>query len=215
MQLHFESFETNFIAHILQEMYISKVYEPILRGRSELTIIDLGANIGLFSLYAHKYAKKIIAVEPSSQIYEYLTKNIKSNNLEDKITPVKAAIGAENGKMELFGSDVNLTMFSAHKVDIHNEKSETVKQLGLNTLLDLHSLTHVDFLKLDIEGSEFEVLASDEFMKAAPKIDFIMGEIHEWTGRNPKQCVQALEECGFEVEIISQSPLLFQAKRIK
>lgn len=214
MQLHFESFETNYIAHILQEMYISKVYEPILRGRSGLTIIDLGANIGLFSIYAYQYAKKIIAVEPSAKMYDYLQKNIKENKLKN-ITPEKAAIGAENGKMKLFGSDVNLTMFSAHKTGVHTDKTETVKQLGMLTLLNLHSIDHVDFLKMDIEGSEFEVLASDEFAKAAPKIDFIMGEIHSWTGRNPQQCVQALEECGYEVTIISQSPLLFQAKRIK
>lgn len=215
MQLHFQSFETNFIAQILQEIYVSKVYEPILRGRSGLTILDLGANIGLFSLYSAQYAAKIIAVEPSSVIFKSLQKNIESNKLDQIVTPVQAAIGAENGKMELFGSDVNLTMFSAHRANIHNEKTETVKQLGLNTLLDLHSLTHVDFLKMDIEGSEFEVLASDEFMKASKKIDFIMGEIHSWTGRNPQQCVQALEEAGYEVTIISQYPLLFQAKRIK
>jgi FkbM family methyltransferase len=212
MQLHFDSFERNFIAQILQEIYISGVYEPMLGGRKDLTIIDLGANIGLFSMYASKFAKKIIAVEPSQYIFDFLTKNTEN---DDKITRVKAAIGAENGKMELFGSDVNLTMFSAHKVNVHTDKSEIVQKMGLNTLLDLHSLTHVDFLKLDIEGSEFEVLASDEFMKAAPKIDCIMGEIHEWVGRNPRQCVQSMEEAGFEVELLSKSPLLFLAKRIK
>src|SRR5690606_9273088 len=177
-----------------------------------LVILDLGANIGLFSLYAAQFAKKIVAVEPASSIYEYLSKNVDS---EHTIYPVQAAIGAENGSLELFGSDDNLTMFSAHKVGIHNEKSEKVKMIGLQTLLDLFSLTHVDFMKLDIEGSEFEVLASDEFLKAAPKIDCIMGEIHPWTGRNPQQCVQALEEAGFSIEILSQSPILFIARRPK
>lgn len=208
--LHYSDMETNFIPQILEEIYVRKVYEPLLRGRHDLVIFDLGANIGLFSLYASRFAKKLIAVEPSSKIYEFLVKNTET---EYNIYPIQAAVGAENGSLELFGSDVNLTMFSAHKVDIHNDKSETVKQIGMQTLLDLHSITHVDFMKLDIEGSEFEVLASDEFMKAAPKIDVIMGEIHPWTGRNPQQCVQALDEAGFSVEILGQSPILFLARR--
>ena len=212
MTLHYQDIEKNFIPQILEEIYVRKVYDPILQGKKDLVILDLGANIGLFSLYAAKFAQKVISVEPASSIYEYLVKNTEN---EHNIYPIQAAVGAENGSLELFGSDVNLTMFSAHKVGIHNEKSEKVKQIGLQTLLDLHSLTHVDFMKLDIEGSEFEVLSSDEFIKAAPKIDIIMGEIHPWTGRNPQQCVQALEEAGFSVEILSQSPILFLARRSK
>lgn len=202
--------ELNYIPQILEEIYVRKVYEPILHGRSDLTILDCGANIGLFSLYAAKFAKKIVAIEPSSQIFEYLSLNIAE---EPVITAMQVAVGAENGSLELFGSDVNLTMFSAHKTGVHNEKPEKVKKMGIQTILDFNSLTHVDFMKLDIEGSEFEVLASDEFAKAAPKIDVIMGEIHSWTGRNPTQCVQSLEECGYSVEILSQSPLLFLARR--
>lgn len=212
MTLHFQDIEKNFVAHILKEIYMDRVYEPILADRKELTILDLGANIGLFSLYAAKFARKIISVEPSSQIFEYLVKNTQDNPV---ITPVQAAIGPENGKMELFSSDVNLTMFSAHKTGVHSENKEVVQQYGLNSLLALHSIDHVDFMKLDIEGSEFGVLASTEFRKAAPKIDCIMGEIHSWTGRHPQQCVQSLEENGFNVEILSQSPLLFLAKKEK
>lgn len=210
--LHFQDMRKNFIPQILEEIYIRNVYEPILQGKSDLTIIDCGANLGLFSLYVMKYAKTVIAVEPSSQIYEYLEKNTKDYPI---IKTIKVAVGAENGSLELFGSDENLTMFSSHKIGIHSDKSEKVQQMGMQTLLDYFSLTHVDFLKLDIEGSEFEVLASDEFLKASPKIDCIMGEIHRWTGRNPAQCVQALEEAGYTVEIISQSPILFLAKRAK
>lgn len=210
--LHFQDIRKNFISQILDEIYVKGVYEPILRGRSGLVILDCGANLGLFSTYAVEFAKTIIAIEPSSEIYEYLVKNTQEY---PQVKTMKVAVGAENGSLELFSSDSNLTMFSSTKTGVHSDKSEKVQKMGLQTILDFHSLTHVDFMKLDIEGSEFEVLASDEFLKASKKIDCIMGEIHAWTGRNPSQCVQALEEAGYIVEIVSQSPILFLAKRKK
>lgn len=213
MSLHFQDIEKNYIAHILKEIYYDKVYDPYFRGKKDLTVLDLGANIGLFSLYVHKFASTVLAVEPASDIYECLVRNIHDNELGAVITPVQAAIGGENGQMKLYTSDVNLTMASSHPIDLHNKEPEIVQKMGLFTLLNLHSIEHVDFMKLDIEGSEFELLASEEFLKAAPRIDFIMGEIHSWTGRNPQQCIQSLEESGYDVEIVSQSPLLFQAKR--
>jgi FkbM family methyltransferase len=210
MKISFESFEKNFIANILKEIYLDKTYDRFLAGKKDLVIFDLGANIGLFSLYSLKFAKKIVAVEPSSLIFKDLEENTKEY---PQITRVQAAVGSKNGSLELFGSDVNLTMFSSYKTNVHSEKSETVKQMNLSTIMDLTETKHIDFMKMDIEGSEFSVLASDDFLKVSKKIDVIMGEIHSWTGRNPNQVLVSLEECGYQVKILSQSPILFIAER--
>jgi FkbM family methyltransferase len=210
MTISFDSFEKSFVANILKEIYIDKVYDSYLMGKKDLVIFDLGANIGLFSLYAMKFSKKVVAVEPSTQIFKYLEENTKEY---PQITRVQAAVGSKNGSLELFSSDDNLTMFSAYQTPVHNGKSETVKLMNLSTIMDLTDTKHIDFLKLDIEGSEFPLLASDDFLKASKKIDVIMGELHSWTGRNPNQAIVAMEECGYKVKILAQSPILFIAEK--
>jgi len=85
--------------------------------------------------------------------------------------------------------------------------------MNLSTIMDLTDTKHIDFLKLDIEGSEFPLLASDDFLKASKNIDVIMGELHSWTGRNPNQAIVAMEECGYKVKLLAQSPILFIAEK--
>lgn len=215
MTLHFQDIRKNYIPHILKEIYIDRVYDPYFQGRSDLTVFDLGANIGLFSIYASQYARKVVSVEPSKQVFEFLEKNLEQIPTKTDNTLLKAAIGAKNGSITLYGSDDNLTMFSTHKVGVHNDDSEEVEMIDMKELFNRSKVDHCDIMKLDIEGSEFEVLASKAFTKMASKIDMIVGEIHPWTGRNPNQCVQALEENGFKVEIVEPSPILFRAERLK
>lgn len=215
MTIHFQDIRKNFVSNILKEIYMDRVYDPYFNGKSDLTVFDLGANIGLFSMYAWDFAKKIVSVEPSGQIFEYLEKNMLQKPKQTKTILLKAAIGAKNGEIDLYGSDTNLTMFSTHKVGIHADDSEKVEMIDMEELFKRSKTKKCDIMKIDIEGSEFEVLSSRGFSKVASKIDFIVGEIHAWTGRNPHQCVQSLEENGFRVEIVGNSPILFRAERIK
>lgn len=210
MTIHFDSFEKNFIADILKEIYIDKVYQSHFAGKNDLVVFDLGANIGLFTLYVLPFSKKIVSVEPSSKIFDYLEKNTKEY---PQITRVQAAVGAENGSLELFQCKDNDTAYSSFKTPSHTDKKELVKKMNISTIMNMVEVKHIDFMKVDIEGSEFEVFASDDFLKASENIDVIMGEIHSWTGRNPNQVLISLEECGYKVKILSQNPILFVAER--
>lgn len=210
MKLAFNGFRENFIAEILKEIYIDKVYDSHLKGKKDLVIFDLGANIGLFTLYALPFAKKIVSVEPSSKNFKYLEENTKEY---DNVTRLKVAVGAKNGSLELFECKDNDTAFSIYKTPSHTDKKELVKEMNMSTIMDLTEVKHIDFMKVDIEGSEFEFFSSDDFLKASENIDVIMGEIHSWTGRNPNQVLVSLEECGYKVKILSQNPILFVAER--
>ncbi|MEO7768245.1 MAG: FkbM family methyltransferase, partial [Ferruginibacter sp.] len=63
-------------------------------------VIDIGANIGVFSLYAARCgAKKVYAFEPNKKSYEILLNNIKVNNLEKIIIPFNLAVGSSDGEI--------------------------------------------------------------------------------------------------------------------
>jgi len=87
---------------ILNEVFIKKEYDvPVSEA---VVIIDIGANIGAASLF---FAKRfpnstIYAFEPFEKNFNFLKKNIKLNNLQERIIPYNAAIGEDNKKMNLY-----------------------------------------------------------------------------------------------------------------
>src|SRR3990167_1931264 len=103
--------EQNFIGHICAEIFRDRIYDPYLANKEELNIVDLGANVGLFSLYAYPHAKHIWAVEPAVEHFNCLSEMAKFNQM-DRITPIKKAIGTSNGTIELIKNPRNKTMYS-------------------------------------------------------------------------------------------------------
>jgi len=51
----------NYLGHICAEIFKDRIYAPFIEGRKDLTIMDIGAHVGLFTIYAQPYAKKIYA----------------------------------------------------------------------------------------------------------------------------------------------------------
>lgn len=191
--------EDNYIGHILAEVYKDKVYAPFLVRKSGLTILDIGANIGLTSHYFSKYGH-VYSMEPSKEHFKVFTEMIKYNKLEDKITPINKALYIEKGTLPFGGPADNKTMRSLHAATWPNGKStEEVECITIEDLINDNKIEHVDFMKLDIEGSETEVLSHPSFKRVADKIDTIVTERHAWSGRHPQQLVDALTSCGFKV----------------
>jgi hypothetical protein len=99
-------------------------------------VLDLGANVGGFSIRAAQKAKHVYAVEPL--FYRELEKNIRLNNMQDKITVLKVAIGG--------GSIIPLK---------YRDRSEDVKTCSLKDIRKY--IGPVTFLKIDIEGAEWGI----------------------------------------------------------
>lgn len=192
----FRDFDNCYLPEILKEIYRDRVYDPFLKGKKDLVIADLGANIGMFSYYAHDMAKVIYAVEPSKQHFEVLTKMIEFNGLE-RVKPIKKALSNKNGKTTFYHNN-NTTMFSLKsEVNSLPSESEEVETIDFEQFFIENDIKHLDFVKIDIEGSEAEVFGSAGFEKVADKIDIIMGEFHTWSGVNPAQFANYLRDNGF------------------
>jgi FkbM family methyltransferase len=191
-------FDSHFLGHQFEEIFKSRVYAPYLENKKDAVVLDVGANLGLFSLYASKYAKQVYAIEPSKEHYTCLTEMLKFNEISN-VKPVNKAIYIEQGTFNLHHNP-NKTMYSLHQA-VHTDgmKPEPADTVTLEDFFNLENLDHVDLMKLDIEGTEIEVLSHISFLNVAPKIDAILTERHAWSGRNPNQLDEALKMAGFKV----------------
>ena len=209
--LFFKDIHTAYIPEILTEIYRDKIYEPFLNGRKDITILDIGANIGLTTYYFAQHARRVISLEPSRQHFEVLREMVYYNSLDDIVTPVNKAIGNTNER-RTFYHNKNATMFSLNKaVDDKSSEPEEVEVITLEKLLNSSHIKKVHFLKLDVEGAEAEIIGGSWFQMASEKIESMVFEYHSWCGVNPAQLVNALSDYGFEVKKIPSKAILFGA----
>ena len=206
--------EDNWIGHQMAEIWKDGVYRPFLPLIKEGTVaLDIGANIGLVSLYLSKYFEKIISLEPSEKHFECLNKNLVGHNITN-VKPIKKALFIKGGPLPFGGPSDNTTMRSLHTAPWQDSKSDaTVECITIDKLFEDEKIERVSLLKLDVEGSETEIVSSDSFARVADKIDCIVGERHAWSGRHPHQLDDALKNNGFSIEKILNDANLFVAKR--
>lgn len=213
--IFFRDFNNSYIPNILEELYREKVYDQFLGDRENLTILDIGGNVGLFTFYAYPYAKKIYIVEPSKPHVEVINTMLEHNKMAGKVTVIDKAVSDKDGEATFYHNE-NVTMFSLkEEVNSKPEEKETVPTIRLDTLFTQYKIDHVDFMKLDIEGSEVDVVNSLGFKNVASKIDSMVIEYHQWARRNPSQLTTTLMDLGFEVFPIPSKAALFGARRIK
>ena len=86
---------------IIAVVFIRKNYGDI---RNETVIVDIGANIGVFSIYAATQAKNatVYAFEPVPANYELLAENIRTNGLNDRIRTFKLGVASNSGKRNIY-----------------------------------------------------------------------------------------------------------------
>ena len=120
------------------------------------TVIDVGANIGDSSIYfATKGATRVIAIEPFPSSYSLLEQNISLNELEGIIVPMNAAVGENDGFVNL-RPDIKTTT----GLGIYNsDNGVKVRIVSLNKLVEIFNLKN-SILKIDCEGCEYEVINS-------------------------------------------------------
>ncbi len=142
---------------------VSTFEDILLRGHYALplpfvpeTIVDLGANIGMASIYyANQFPKaRIVAVEAETSNFEILLRNAR---YYPTILPIHAAIWNRDGEIALStprGTDglVNKIVFA-----VHEGEGPPVRAVAMRTLMKEVHISSIDLLKADIEGAEKEV----------------------------------------------------------
>ena len=118
-------------------------------------VVDVGSHIGLFALYASQFCKhgKIICFEPIKENHDMLLLNLELNNIKNVITYNKA-VSKTNSPIRIYlNSDE-----SGHSMFEHQETYVDVDSVSLPQIIDEHNMSCIDFLKLDCEGAEYEII---------------------------------------------------------
>ncbi|WP_165440465.1 FkbM family methyltransferase [Rubripirellula amarantea] len=135
--------------------------------REDKTIVDLGANIGVFAVFAKHCSPeaKIVAVEPFPENLQRLDSTLAENNLSDTIATRGIAVSGADGEVRFDASpDIpsHSRKISENGASPSQTTQVTVPALSLKTFLDTEELEQVDFLKMDIEGAEYDAILNTD-----------------------------------------------------
>lgn len=143
-------------SRVLFEIFVRRCYSAAVLN-SGATIIDIGANIGCYSLLAAQTAARVIACEPHPENLSILWKNIELNHTTN-VEVISDAISNKAGKASLIIPD-NATFVG--RFSLHPGRGRRSIEVNCITLADLvreARLTDIDLIKIDCQGSEYEIL---------------------------------------------------------
>lgn len=167
----------------------------------ESTVIDIGAHIGIFSVFVSKKAKKIFAFEPVSENFDLLKQNIQLNNLEDKINIFNVAVSDKKETLKIYLSKINTAGHSIYKNSDEYTYAQTVT---LQEIFDKNSIEICDLLKIDTEGSEYKILFGlpQNYFKRIKRIHLEHHKIISTDKRYTRDYLKRLlEDKGFNISI--------------
>jgi len=166
--------------------------------------IDIGANTGLYTFYLSKYAKQVFAFEPHELFAEFLSKAVASNvivinkGVSNKNASLPFYVPVKSGRMQM-----NIASFdnkTAVDWECIEEKVETVT-------LDSMQYKNVGYIKIDVEGHEYEVLegAVNLISTQKPIVQIEILDISK--DRSENRSLNFLMEQGYEIYVYTENKL--------
>jgi FkbM family methyltransferase len=165
------------------------------------TVVDIGANIGSFTVLAARVVGphgRVVSFEPVAQTFARLEDNVALNGYRN-VECRRAAVDAQEGTLTL-RVDPKSALSTAYVESDGDEDGaiQTAPCVTLEQAFRDHNLKRVNLLKVDCEGSEygiFETLAPS----LAARIDQIAMEVHPIASRSTEQLRERLRALGFDV----------------
>ncbi|WP_284651835.1 FkbM family methyltransferase [Flavobacterium terrisoli] len=172
--------------NVFSQVYEYKEYQPVVEvfkknfpSVSNLNFIDAGSNVGLTSVYFSKFFpdSKYINIEPDTSNFETMSFNLSTNGIQS-VEKVKGGVWSTNSYLKIV-SDFRDKNDWSFRVEETQEPTD-LKAFSINHLIEKNDFQHIDILKIDIEGSEKEVLTSPKAdVSYLAKTKCIAIEIHD------------------------------------
>jgi FkbM family methyltransferase len=198
----FKTHDERWLRDMLDEIFYKKEYDyKEVNVQPGDVVLDLGGNIGSFASYAiSKGASKVYTVEPFEEYVDLLKTNLA--RYEDKVVIIPYGASNMTGESVInMNFENNTILDNVYKENNWGteEKKFTIKNLDINDLLKRYNIERVDFLKVDIEGSEYAVFDSLSADYLKNKVERVAVEYH-WNYQGQLSgVVKKLESCGFVV----------------
>lgn len=189
------------------EVGMSRVIADYLRTGG--TFLDMGANEGFFTVMGAKLCGvegRVVAVEPQKRLAPIIRENLRLNGLNlNNVTIVNAAVSDKTGleTIHLF-PEINTGASSITNSPRYHVSSQTVATRTLTQILDDEKLPHVDLMKVDIEGYEWEMIQGSVEAFSDHRIRAMAMEIHnenlQRRGLDAADLVRKLDSLGYRID---------------
>lgn len=219
------NYEIDIKSHILMRILLTNNYEPeivntILENLTQnADVINIGANIGLYTNLAAMNISnnnKVLAVEPTSNAFNLLEKNIKRNNNEEKVITYKGIITDEKGSF-LINTIIGKEEYSSIGNLVHQavigEKyiTEEVEGITLDELVNQYQV-NPKLIIIDVEGAELKVFKGsvDTLKKFKPIIISELDDVLlKAQNASSEEVVSFLKELGYSVKDLDGNAIIY------
>jgi len=183
----------------IYETPASKILEKELKDAR--LFIDVGAHVGYYTLLASKIAKEIISIEPNPFNYKLLKFNLRINKIKNAYA-LNIAASNYNGESGIFIPKLK-GKIATDESRLDNNISKIKIKVKLDDLL-LKIGKNPDVIKIDVEGSEMQVLEGlQETLRKGVKC--LMVEVH--SEENKAKAINFLKSLGYKVTPVSKFPI--------
>ena len=160
------------------EFFVDKIYDKYLHGKTFNTVVDVGANIGLWTEYIKHTAKcqKVYSIEPNKDALKIL-----KNSFGDEVVVIEKAMSNKDGQLEFFVDSKNSIVSSVANVN-GSDTSYKVDATSFKSFVTKYNIQKIDLMKVDIETGEYDLFASMDDSDLS-MIDNILMEYHIIGGR--------------------------------
>lgn len=191
--------------------YLEKHLKQRCRDLTGWSFIQVGACDGIRGDPLHnmivKYSWTGVLIEPQTKVFEQLRNNYRyQKNLEFE----NIAIHPNLTFMDLYccNKDCSLTSYNRSIRMLKNQVVEkfSVPCMSLSDIINKYKITHLDFLNIDTEGFDFQVIMSLNFDLVSPR--FIQFEFHLLSKKTRKKCIKYLSSLGYVLKQTSRHDIL-------
>ena len=207
-------FKPSYLTNWLYEDFFSKEPETIewidnFEKDKDIIFWDIGANLGIYSIYAASIYKKIkvISFEPSTSNLRILSRNIYINKLENKIKIIQLPLGNKemtfsNFRESLFEEGASNNVFDK-KINFEGKffkEKNSYQILGTSAeYIIKNNISEIpDYIKIDVDGLEYDILKGFFDYLKHPKIKKIQIELNENFEEQKKLIFEILLKNGFK-----------------
>ena len=175
-------------------------------------LYDIGANVGAYSLYAAQNIKAfndgesgaVYAFEPAFSNFFSLCRNLEANHLNDIVVPFPVAFGEKRYETKFFLRSTT-TGSALHGLDKPSSEGKSFEPaflqgigvLSLDEFVENHSIRFPNHIKIDVDGSEREIVLGAKKVLGDPRLKSIMIEINE--DLYTDELDQVIQENGFDL----------------
>lgn len=185
----------------VESIIFHSIYDGNRQYQKGDIVVDAGARIGTYSAKisdAVGEEGRIIAIEPEPRSFACLRKNIKANQLNN-VTAIQKLLWSRTEQRDFYLSE-NAASHSAYRDAFYNPTGETIRVETdtLDNILEILGVASVDFIKMDIEGSEIEALGGMENTLVS-NLQLAIAAYHPIEGTlSHTEIIPQLEQFGFK-----------------